>query len=175
MVLLKNLPERWGNMTKSMTIRRIILLASVMVIASACNPSSDGPPLDTSPSRDTNPTATPEQAANSPEPAIETLPPTPADENIEATGTPELSIPTIMNRGAPANTRCVAMRSGSSPEALPVYQTTDPESPVIAWLGNWAEVQEVLPEWYRVLIPQGGQGWIAAETVELSVGCDAEQ
>jgi hypothetical protein len=184
-------------MTKNITIRQMFLLAFVMVIASGCDPSSDGPLLDASPSADTNPTATPEQAANSPEPAIETLlptpteegaqatdtpepaigtlPPTPTEESVEATDAPESPIPTIMNRGAPANTRCVAMRSGSSPEAPPVYQAADPESPVIAWLGNWAEVQEFLPTWYRVLIPQGGQGWVAATAVELSIGCDVEQ
>ncbi len=80
-------------------------------------------------------------------------------------------VPIITNRGAPANSRCVAMRPGSSLEAPPVYQDANPESPLVARLGNWADVQQLLPSWYSILLPQGGIGWIEAINAELNIGC----
>lgn len=81
------------------------------------------------------------------------------------------AVPINMNRGAPANSRCVAMIPGSSTELPAVYLAADDQSTVVARLGNWADVQEVNADWYSVTLLGGATGWVKASTVELSMGC----
>jgi hypothetical protein len=75
-----------------------------------------------------------------------------------------------MNRGAPANTRCVAMRPGSSPEVPPIYLDADTQSTLIARLGNWADVYQIGADWHNISTNQGS-GWIEASQADLNMGC----
>jgi uncharacterized protein YgiM (DUF1202 family) len=79
-------------------------------------------------------------------------------------------VPVIMNRGAPANTRCVAMRPGSSPEVPPIYLDADTQSTLIARLGNWADVYQIGADWHNISTNQGS-GWIEASQADLNMGC----
>lgn len=92
-------------------------------------------------------------------------------DNGQCAAEPVENVPMIMNRGAPANYRCVAMRTDFSPLAPPVYDAADTQALVVARLGNWADVRERLADWYEISIPQGGSGWVEASNVELSIGC----
>lgn len=84
---------------------------------------------------------------------------------------PGQTVPVIMNRGAPSNYRCVAMRPGNSLEPPPIYQGANSQSAVIARLGNWADVRELDRSWYQLALPTGGNGWVPAGQVELNMGC----
>jgi hypothetical protein len=134
-----------------------LFLVAQAIIAIGCVPS-----LRTNPSA----TALPTIMVSTLEPETEMPSPTPL---VDGPSGQDVHI--IMNRGAPANRRCVAMRPGSSPEAPPVYQAANPESPLVARLGNWADIQQLLPSWYSISIPAGGIGWVEAAEVELNMGC----
>ena len=81
------------------------------------------------------------------------------------------TVPVIMNRGAPSNYRCVALRPGSSIEPPAIYEGANSQSAVIARLGNWADVRELDLEWYQLALPTGGSGWVPAGQVVLNTGC----
>jgi len=81
------------------------------------------------------------------------------------------TVPVIMNRGAPSNYRCVAMRPGNSAEAPPIYENAALQSTLMGRLGNWADVRKEGQDWYQLALPTGGSGWVAAGQVELNTGC----
>lgn len=77
-----------------------------------------------------------------------------------------------MNRGAPANDRCVVNNPQANVNLVNVYAVPDLQSAWVAQLGNWADVLQIDTDWYEILIPQGGTGWVLAEQVTLADGCD---
>ncbi|MDX1687235.1 MAG: hypothetical protein R3248_04555 [Candidatus Promineifilaceae bacterium] len=83
-------------------------------------------------------------------------------------------VPVIMNRGAPANHRCVAMIAEPGGQTLDVRSDPGEHHGVIAHLKNWAEIRQSAGGWHEIEIPQGGTGWVDRQQVTLSVGCDAQ-
>lgn len=83
-------------------------------------------------------------------------------------------LPVIVNRGAPANDRCVVAHPGGTAR-VDVHLRPSAQSAVIAHLGNWADIRQSSDGWYEIVIPQGGSGWVDGSQVGFSVGCELSQ
>jgi hypothetical protein len=82
-----------------------------------------------------------------------------------------LEVPLIMNRGAPANNRCVVNNPHPAEDLVNVYAAPNLPSALVAQLGNWADVLQIEDGWYKILIPQGGEGWVQVQSVTIGGDC----
>ncbi len=161
--------------------QRQFLLYLFILLAVACAPKMDETVRPTT--EPVSQPAAPNTPTDSikPEPSATVTMDTMATDADETTATtepveqqPSTDLPLIMNRGAPANERCVVTNPQALEGVVNVYAAPDLQSTLVAQMGNWADVIQIEDGWYKILIPQGGTGWVQVEQVTLGGDCSAK-
>lgn len=86
---------------------------------------------------------------------------------------PDPSLPVVVNDGSPPDGACFVAHPGST-TTINVRSGPGLQYPVVAYLGNWAEVSNSENGWHQIAIGDGSFGWVNGNVVTLSGPCEAD-
>lgn len=89
-----------------------------------------------------------------------------------AAGEPDPDLPVVVNDGSPPDGACFVAHPGST-TAVNVRSGPGFHYPVVAYLGNWAQVSNSEAGWHQILIGPGAFGWVSDDVVNLTGPCEA--
>ena len=83
------------------------------------------------------------------------------------------SLPVVVNDGSPPDGACFVAHPGSA-TTINVRSGPGLQYPVVAYLGNWAEVSNSEDGWHQIATGDGAFGWVSGDVVTLSGPCEAD-